>query len=76
MWVFRHPATVMFRSLVMAETWQWTPLVIPCLIVLGGLAAIDPPPEGGLSPMRARQNRRRHRARWQISPEATISLHR
>src|SRR3954464_7448197 len=36
LWVF-HPATVI-PSLVMVETWQWTPLVM--LIVLGGLAAI------------------------------------
>ena len=35
-WVF-HPATVI-PSLVLVETWQWTPLVM--LIVLGGLAAI------------------------------------
>jgi multiple sugar transport system permease protein len=36
LWVF-HPATVI-PSLVVVETWQWTPLVM--LIVLGGLAAI------------------------------------
>jgi multiple sugar transport system permease protein len=36
LWVF-HPATVI-PSLVLVETWQWTPLVM--LIVLGGLAAI------------------------------------
>jgi multiple sugar transport system permease protein len=36
LWVF-HPATAI-PSLVMVETWQWTPLVM--LIVLGGLAAI------------------------------------
>jgi multiple sugar transport system permease protein len=35
-WVF-SPATVI-PSLVLVETWQWTPLVM--LIVLGGLAAI------------------------------------
>jgi multiple sugar transport system permease protein len=35
-WVF-HPTTVI-PSLVLVETWQWTPLVM--LIVLGGLAAI------------------------------------
>ena len=35
LWVF-HPATVI-PSLVLVETWQWTPLVM--LIVLGGLAA-------------------------------------
>ena len=35
-WVF-HPASVI-PSLVLVETWQWTPLVM--LIVLGGLAAI------------------------------------
>ena len=39
-WVF-HPATVI-PSLVLVETWQWTPLVM--LIVLGGLAAIPPEP--------------------------------
>jgi multiple sugar transport system permease protein len=36
LWVF-HPASVI-PSLVLVETWQWTPLVM--LIVLGGLAAI------------------------------------
>jgi multiple sugar transport system permease protein len=36
LWVF-HPATVI-PSLVLVETWQWTPLVM--LIVLGGIAAI------------------------------------
>jgi multiple sugar transport system permease protein len=36
LWVF-HPATAI-PSLVLVETWQWTPLVM--LIVLGGLAAI------------------------------------
>jgi multiple sugar transport system permease protein len=36
LWVF-HPSTVI-PSLVLVETWQWTPLVM--LIVLGGLAAI------------------------------------
>jgi len=40
LWVF-HPATVI-PSLVMVETWQWTPLVM--LIVLGGLAAIPAEP--------------------------------
>jgi multiple sugar transport system permease protein len=40
LWVF-HPATVI-PSLVMVETWQWTPLVM--LIVLGGLAAIPSEP--------------------------------
>ena len=36
LWVF-HPATVI-PSLVVVETWHWTPLVM--LIVLGGIAAI------------------------------------
>src|SRR5215218_1560694 len=36
LWVF-NPSTVI-PSLVLVETWQWTPLVM--LIVLGGLAAI------------------------------------
>ena len=40
LWVF-HPATVI-PSLVLVETWQWTPLVM--LIVLGGLAAIPSEP--------------------------------
>jgi len=40
LWVF-HPATVI-PSLVLVETWQWTPLVM--LIVLGGLAAIPVEP--------------------------------
>jgi multiple sugar transport system permease protein len=40
LWVF-HPGTVI-PSLVMVETWQWTPLVM--LIVLGGLAAIPTEP--------------------------------
>jgi multiple sugar transport system permease protein len=40
LWAF-HPATVI-PSLVMVETWQWTPLVM--LIVLGGLAAIPTEP--------------------------------
>jgi len=40
LWVF-HPDTVIV-SLVMVETWQWTPLVM--LIVLGGLAAIPSEP--------------------------------
>ncbi len=40
LWVF-HPATVI-PSLVMVETWQWTPLVM--LIVLGGLASIPSEP--------------------------------
>jgi multiple sugar transport system permease protein len=39
-WVF-NPATVI-PSLVLVETWQWTPLVM--LIVLGGLAAIPMEP--------------------------------
>jgi multiple sugar transport system permease protein len=39
-WVF-HPASVI-PSLVLVETWQWTPLVM--LIVLGGLAAIPQEP--------------------------------
>ena len=39
-WVF-HPASVI-PSLVMVETWQWTPLVM--LIVLGGLAALPAEP--------------------------------
>ncbi len=42
-WVF-HPATVI-PSLVLVETWQWTPLVM--LIVLGGLAAIPIEPYEG-----------------------------
>jgi multiple sugar transport system permease protein len=40
LWVF-HPGTVI-PSLVLVETWQWTPLVM--LIVLGGLAAIPSEP--------------------------------
>jgi multiple sugar transport system permease protein len=40
LWIF-HPASVI-PSLVMVETWQWTPLVM--LIVLGGLAAIPAEP--------------------------------
>jgi multiple sugar transport system permease protein len=40
LWVF-HPATVI-PSLVLVETWQWTPLVM--LIVLGGLSAIPAEP--------------------------------
>ena len=40
LWVF-HPATVI-PSLVVVETWQWTPLVT--LIVLGGLASIPAEP--------------------------------
>ena len=40
LWVF-HPASVI-PSLVLVETWQWTPLVM--LIVLGGLAAIPAEP--------------------------------
>jgi multiple sugar transport system permease protein len=40
LWVF-DPGTVI-PSLVMVETWQWTPLVM--LIVLGGLAAIPTEP--------------------------------
>ena len=40
LWVF-HPATVI-PSLVMVETWQWTPLVM--LIVLGGIAALPTEP--------------------------------
>jgi multiple sugar transport system permease protein len=40
LWVF-HPSTVI-PSLVLVETWQWTPLVM--LIVLGGLAAIPAEP--------------------------------
>jgi multiple sugar transport system permease protein len=40
LWVF-HPATVI-PSLVLVETWQWTPLVM--LIVLGGLAALPVEP--------------------------------
>jgi len=40
LWVF-HPSTVI-PSLVLVETWQWTPLVM--LIVLGGLAAIPTEP--------------------------------
>lgn len=39
-WVY-HPASVI-PSLVLVETWQWTPLVM--LIVLGGLAAIPAEP--------------------------------
>ncbi|WP_407147696.1 carbohydrate ABC transporter permease [Bradyrhizobium sp. ORS 86] len=40
LWVF-NPTTVI-PSLVLVETWQWTPLVM--LIVLGGLAAIPTEP--------------------------------
>ena len=40
LWVF-HPNTVI-PSLVMVETWQWTPLIM--LIVLGGLSAIPSEP--------------------------------
>ncbi|MDR6662877.1 multiple sugar transport system permease protein [Tardiphaga robiniae] len=40
LWVF-HPATAI-PSLVLVETWQWTPLVM--LIVLGGLSAIPTEP--------------------------------
>jgi multiple sugar transport system permease protein len=40
LWAF-HPSTVI-ASLVLVETWQWTPLVM--LIVLGGLAAIPVEP--------------------------------
>ena len=40
LWVF-HPASVI-PSLVLVETWQWTPLVM--LIVLGGLASIPAEP--------------------------------
>jgi multiple sugar transport system permease protein len=40
LWVF-HPGSVI-PSLVMVETWQWTPLVM--LIVLGGLSAIPSEP--------------------------------
>jgi multiple sugar transport system permease protein len=40
LWVF-HPATAI-PSLVLVETWQWTPLVM--LIVLGGLSAIPAEP--------------------------------
>ncbi|GAC1329887.1 MAG: sugar ABC transporter permease [Beijerinckiaceae bacterium] len=40
LWIF-HPATVI-PSLVLVETWQWTPLVM--LMVLGGLAAIPSEP--------------------------------
>ena len=39
-WVY-HPASVI-PSLVMVETWQWTPLVM--LIVLGGLATLPAEP--------------------------------
>lgn len=39
-WVF-HPLSVI-PSLVMVETWQWTPLVM--LIVLGGLASLPSEP--------------------------------
>ncbi len=39
-WVY-HPSTVI-PSLVMVETWQWTPLVM--LIVLGGLATLPAEP--------------------------------
>ena len=39
-WVF-HPASVI-PSLVLVETWQWTPLVM--LIVLGGLASLPSEP--------------------------------
>jgi multiple sugar transport system permease protein len=40
LWVF-HPLTAI-PSLVLVETWQWTPLVM--LIVLGGLSAIPAEP--------------------------------
>jgi multiple sugar transport system permease protein len=40
LWVF-HPATAIL-SLVLVETWQWSPLVM--LIVLGGLSAIPTEP--------------------------------
>ena len=40
LWIF-HPGTVI-PSLVLVETWQWTPLVM--LIVLGGLAAMPTEP--------------------------------
>lgn len=40
LWVF-HPSTVI-PSLVLVETWQWTPLVM--LIVLGGLSALPSEP--------------------------------
>ncbi|UGV29069.1 sugar ABC transporter permease [Rhodopseudomonas boonkerdii] len=40
LWVF-HPGTVI-PSLVLVETWQWTPLVM--LIVLGGLSALPSEP--------------------------------
>jgi multiple sugar transport system permease protein len=40
LWIF-HPASVI-PSLVLVETWQWTPLVM--LILLGGLAAIPVEP--------------------------------
>jgi multiple sugar transport system permease protein len=40
LWVF-HPGTVI-PSLVMVETWQWSPLIM--LIVLGGLSAIPSEP--------------------------------
>ena len=40
LWVF-HPDTVI-PSLVLVETWQWTPLVM--LIVLGGIAALPTEP--------------------------------
>jgi multiple sugar transport system permease protein len=40
LWVF-HPSTAI-PSLVLVETWQWTPLVM--LIVLGGLSAIPAEP--------------------------------
>ncbi len=40
LWVF-HPASVI-PSLVLVETWQWTPLVM--LILLGGLASIPTEP--------------------------------
>lgn len=40
LWVY-SPKTVI-PSLVMVETWQWTPLVM--LIVLGGLATLPPEP--------------------------------
>ncbi len=40
LWVF-HPNTVI-PSLVLVETWQWTPLVM--LIVLGGIAALPTEP--------------------------------
>jgi multiple sugar transport system permease protein len=62
LWVF-HPATVI-PSLVLVETWQWTPLVM--LIVLGGLAAIPAEPYEGAMIDGART--------WQVLRYITLPL--